>query len=67
MKFEGDPLTLPSQSRAKKKIKLNFIFILLCVASKGFIKVFIKPFEASQRSVKIEFNLIFVLIQLSEM
>ena len=33
-----------------------FIFILLCGASKGFMKafkVFMKPFETPQRSVKI--------------
>ena len=36
---------------------LNFIFTLLCGASKGFMKAFkasIKPFEAVQRSVKIK-------------
>ena len=39
------------------KIELNFIFTLLCGASKGFMKafkVFIKPFEAPQKSVKIK-------------
>ena len=39
-------------------------------ASVGFMKVvkaFIKHFEALQRSVKIKYRLIFVLIQLSEM
>ena len=30
-------------------------------------KAFIKPSEAPQRSVKIKFKLIFILIQLSEM
>ena len=30
------------------------------------LKSFIKPFEATQRSVKIKFKLIFTLIQLSE-
>ena len=34
---------------------------------KNKLKAFIKPFEAPQRSVKINFNLIFILIQLSEM
>ena len=44
-------------SEQKENIKLNFIFTLLCGASKGFMKVlkaFIKPFEASQKSVKIK-------------
>ena len=37
--------------------KINFIFILLCGASKGFmkaLKAFIKPFEVLQRSAKIK-------------
>ena len=41
----------------KKKITLIVIFALLCGASKGFIKAFkafMKPFEVSQRSVKIK-------------
>ena len=38
-----------SESYIETKIKL-----LLCSASKGFMKAFIKPFEASQRSVKIK-------------
>ena len=41
----------------REKINLNFIFTLLCDASKGFmkaLKAFIKPFEAPQRSVKIK-------------
>ena len=41
----------------REKIKLMFIFILLCGASKGFmkaLKVFIKPFEAPRRSMKIK-------------
>ena len=49
----------------KIKIKLNFIFTILCGASKSFMKVFkafIKPFEVPQRSVKIKFNLIFSLL-----
>ena len=40
----------------REKIKLNFIFTLLCGTSKGFmkaLKVVIKPFEEPQRSVKI--------------
>ena len=40
----------------EKKLSLVFIFTLLRGASKGFkkaLKSFIKPFEASQRSVKI--------------
>ena len=31
-----------------------FIFTLLCGTSKGFMKPFIKAFEAPQRSVKIK-------------
>ena len=44
----------------EKKLTLIFIFILLCGASKGFmkalkaLKAFIKTFEAPQRSVKIK-------------
>ena len=47
----------------REKIKLNFIFTLLCGTSKGFmkaLKTFIKLFEAPQRIVKIKFNLIFI-------
>ena len=54
-------LTLPnlyiSESCIEIKLNLNFIFILLCGASKGFmkaLKTFIKLFEAPQRSVKIK-------------
>ena len=47
-------LTLPvpciSKSCIEIKIKLNFIFTLLCGASKGFMKAF----KAPQRSVKIK-------------
>ena len=38
----------------KEKLTSIFIFILLCGASKGFMKAFIKPFEAPRRSVKIK-------------
>ena len=38
----------------QEKFNLNFIFKLLCGASKGFMKALIKPFEAPQRSVKIK-------------
>ena len=51
----------PSEICIKKLIYI-FIFTLLCGASKGFMKtfkVFIKPFEASQRSVKIKILLNF--------
>ena len=44
--------------------------MLLFGSSKRFMKafkVFMKSFEAPQRSVKIKFKLIFILIQLSEM
>ena len=54
-------LTLPasciSESCMKIKINLIFIFTFLCGASKGYMKAFkafIKPFKASQRSVKIK-------------
>ena len=46
-----------SESCIEIKIELNFIFTLLCGASKGFMKAFkafIKPFEAPQRNVKIK-------------
>ena len=36
-----------------------FIFALLCGASKGFMKAFIKSFEAPQRTVKIKISVIF--------
>ena len=45
-----------------KKLNKIFIFTLLCDASKGFmktLKVFIKPFEAPQRSVEIKISLNF--------
>ena len=62
-------LTLPDAiPDGERKLTELFIFSLLCVVSKGFMKAFkafIKPFDATQRSLKI--NLIFVLIQLSEM
>ena len=49
-------LTLPIPiSDEEKKSNQIFIFILLCGTSKGLIetlKAFIKPFEATQRSVK---------------
>ena len=50
-------LALPApcilESFSKMKIKLNFYFALLCGALKGFMKAFIKPFEAPQRNAKI--------------
>ena len=46
-----------SESGIKTKFNLKIPkFSVLCGASKGFLKVFktfIKPFEASQRSVKV--------------
>ena len=49
---------LPNPSRRnpglREKIQLNFFLTLLCGASKGFMKAFIKPFETPQRSVKIK-------------
>ena len=56
-------------SGRKEKIQI-FILILLCGASKGFmkaLKTIIKPFEAPQRSVKTKIKLIFILMQLSKM
>ena len=46
----------------KQKLSSVFIFTLLCGASKRFmkaLKAFIKPFEATQRSVKIKIELNF--------
>ena len=46
------------------KINLTFTFTLPCGASKCFttaLKVFLKPFEAPQSGVKIQFDLIFSL------
>ena len=51
------PTPFISESCIKIKINLNFIFTLLCGASKGFrkaFKAFIKPFEAPERSVQIK-------------
>ena len=56
-------------SGRKEKIQI-FILILLCGASKGFmkaLKTIIKPFETPQRSVKTKIKLIFILMQLSKM
>ena len=51
-------LTLPVPATDEEKILTkNFIFILPCGALKGFmkaLKAFIKPFEAPQRSAKIQ-------------
>ena len=47
------PVPVPDEERELTK----FLFSLLCVASKSFMKVlkaFIKPFEAPQRSAKIK-------------
>ena len=49
--------------RWREKINLFFIFTLLCGVWKVFMKAFkafAKPFEASQRSVKIKFKLILI-------
>ena len=48
------PVSIPDE---EKKLTQIFIFTLLWGASKGFMKAFkafIKPFEATQRSVKIK-------------
>ena len=43
----------------KKKLTYIFTFTLLSGASKGFMKAFIKAFEAPQRSVKIKIQVNF--------
>ena len=46
----------------EKELTLNFIFTLLCGASKGFmkaLKAFIKPFKVAQRSVKVKIQVNF--------
>ena len=48
----------------------EFIFMLLCVALKGFMKTlkpFITPFETPQKIWKEKFEIFFILIQLSNM
>ena len=48
------PVPIPDE---KKKLSQIFIFTFLCGTSKGFmktLKAFIKPFAATQRSVKIK-------------
>ena len=47
-------ITLPVPIPDERKLTQFFIFTLLCGASKGFMKAFIKPFERPQRSVKIK-------------
>ena len=50
-------VTCISESCIEIKIKLNFYFHTFCGDSEGFLKafkVFIKPFEAPERSVKIK-------------
>ena len=45
-------LTLPAQMPGiERKLTQTFIFMLLCCASKDFIKAFIEPFEGPQRCV----------------
>ena len=48
-------LTLPAEIPGiERKLTQNFIFMLLCCASKDFmkaLKAFIEPFEAPQRCV----------------
>ena len=54
--FSKTLLTFPAPILDEDK-KLKSFFVLLCVASKDFIKglkAFIKPFEAPQRSGKIK-------------
>ena len=55
------PIPIPDE---EVKFLFSHFFI---VPQKGFIRVFIKPFEAQQKSVKWKFYLIFISIQLSEM
>ena len=48
------PTPYISESCIQIKINLNFYFTLLSGASEGYMKAFIKPFEAPHRSVKIK-------------
>ena len=50
---------LTIQSQTKKKLTYIFTFTLLSGASKGFMKAFIKAFEAPQRTVKIKIQVNF--------
>ena len=53
-------LTLPTRAFQKVVFVKIKIFFLICGASKGFMKAFkasVKPFEATQRSLKIMFCL----------
>ena len=43
------PIPIPDE---EKKLTYIFIFKLLCDVPKDALQVFIKPFEASQRSVR---------------
>ena len=61
MLFSVNPILYPNLSRPnpeqREKIKLDFYFHTFLWASKGFMKafkVFIKPFDTPQRSVKIK-------------
>ena len=48
---------LRNNSKNAQVVQVKFLFSLLCGASKGFMKAskaFIKPFETSQRSVKVK-------------
>ena len=63
-------LPVPIPEEEEKKWNEIFTFTLLCGASKGFrktLKAFIKPYEATQRSVKKKIKLIFILIPLFKM
>ena len=47
-------LPVPVPDEEKKLTLILFISTFLCSASEGFIKPFIKPFEAPIRSMKIK-------------
>ena len=54
---------LNSQSLTREKIELNFMLIVFCGTSKGFIKActsFIKLFQVPQRDMKIKSYIIFL-------
>ena len=56
-------LTLPALCILGIYVKIIFIFILLCGASKGFmedLKAFMKPFGAPQGSIKIKIWVMFL-------
>ena len=68
--YTDDNLFNPSRPFwTKRKIQVNiFVSHFFVVPQKVLLRpFFMKPFDVPQRSVKIKFNFIFILIQLSEM